>query len=168
MVNTTSQRSDEEPPAEAEANLPEVPALILSGKFPEEVTIIPRSISSLVLYTGLVKESDRQVLLPHIEITIAGLPQKEVSAEKEPDARELLSKTLTLENALWLVFDITRDIRLACARLQKLTTGSLSLETARLRHSQFFAEQLRDQAELCASVLGQLMAGAEEKLPDEA
>lgn len=160
-------------PAMDEDSLPDPPHLLLTGSFAEQVTIIPRSMSSLIIATGFLDdEGERPVLLPFVEMMFAGTrqgdaPDGDVTARLEP----VFSRTLPLENALWLSFDVVRDIRLSCARLRGMIEGNVAFDGARLAHARYYADQLRMEAEMCTALLDELSpapAGqASEQTPKE-
>lgn len=139
-------------------SLPEPPHLFLTGNFAEQVTIIPRSMSSLIIATGFLdEEGERPVLLPFVEMMFAGArqgdaPEGDVGEKVEP----IFSRTIPLENALWLSFDVVRDIRLSCARLRGMVEGSIAFDSARLAYARHYADQLRMEAEMCTALLDEL------------
>ena len=159
-------------PEALEEDLPTLSRLVLTGNFAEQVTVIPRSLSSLILATGFLEESGRPVLLPMVEMMFAGVRQGEladVEEDSEPKYEQVFSRTLPLENALWLVFDILRDMRLSFARLRTTIEGSASFDDARIAHARSFAEQARMEAEMCVSLLEELcpMAAPQAKDMDD-
>jgi hypothetical protein len=145
-----------------DGSLPTLSRLLLTGSFAEQVTLIPRSMSSLIIATGYLEEGeDRPVLLPFVEMMFAGarqgdVPDGEVNAKLEP----IFSRTLPLENALWLSFDVVRDIRLACATLRGMIQGNASFDAARLAHARHYADRLRMEAEMCAALIDELSPGS--------
>lgn len=146
------------PGMENEDGLPELSRMVMSGSFAEQITLIPKSMSSLILATGRLEDDDRALLVPFIEMMIAGVTQGEVgdSEDIEGDAQTIFSRTVPLENALWLAFDVVRDIRIACAKLRKSFSGEIAMDAGRLAHARFFAEQTRMQAEMCVTLLDEI------------
>jgi hypothetical protein len=146
-------------PALKRDELPALPRLMLSGAFAEEVTVIPRSMSSLIFATGFL-EDGKPVLLPFVEMMYAGLRQGDApEGGEDPEGLKLetvFSRTLPLENALFLTYDIVRDIRISCARFRGLVDGKVGFDPSRIAHARYYAEQVRIQAELCAALLDEL------------
>lgn len=149
---TTSKPQDQE----------DLPGLLLFGDFPMQVTIIPRALCTLIMNMGVAEEAGgrRHVLLPHIEVKFGGIRQGNLDEQLEPDDQqleELFSRILPLENALWLLSDMASDIRLACLRLKSVASNSDLLEPVRIGHARDYAERLRQEAELAAALLDELI-----------
>lgn len=148
----------------SEAGLAPLSRLVLGGHFAEQVTAIPQSLSSLILATGFLEESQKPVLIPFVEMMFAGVRQGDVpDGEEPPKLDPIFSRTLSLENALWLSFDVLRDIRLSCARLRRLIEGDLTFDPARIAHARHFADKARMEAEMCALLLEELCPAARSK-----
>jgi hypothetical protein len=132
--------------------------LAVTGEFPGQVTLVPSSLSTILLGTGAIEEEKRFVLVPYLDMRISGKRQRDLPQEFDPESLDLLfGGILPLENALWLTFDIVRDTRLALSRLNDMAGNSLALESARLAHARNYAQRLAIQANLCADILGELV-----------
>jgi hypothetical protein len=139
----------------ADEDLPPLSTLALAGSFAENVTIAPRSYSTIILATGLDQESENFVLVPFVETIIHGTTQKEAveNGGLSENLDVIFSRTLPLENALWLGFDLLRDIRVASENLEKLVDGRIAFEPSRLEHARRFAGLARAEAERCEIAL---------------
>lgn len=141
--------------------LPDPPTLAVSGDFVQNVMVVPTSTTSMLLGMGYLEDEHRHVLVPYVEIKIAGVTQGEMGPSlKETDFNELFSHVLPLDNALFMAWDLVRDMRIACTRVQQLSGGGMALENVRLAHARNFAERLRGQAELCVTILDELISDA--------
>jgi len=163
IARTAGAKAIEEPkPAKPKTarnipELPQIPRVSLSGKFAEDVTIIPGSYSSMVLSSGHLEDEQRFVLLPFIETTMQGLRQGEVPDGDLPAEMEtIFSHTLPLENAIWLAFDLLHDFRNACERLETMVDGAIQFDGARMTHAVRFAELAAAEAARCAASLRRL------------
>lgn len=142
--------------------LPVPPMLRLSGDFINRITIIPTTNSSILLGTAILDDSEQCVLIPYIETKVAGIKQNEITAERFDEEKfdTVMSETLPLENALFYAWDFVRDIHVSCSNLVAMSGGNLAIEPVRLAHAAFFAEQVQQQAELCAATIRSLIAGS--------
>ena len=144
--------------------LPQIPKVALAGKFAEDVTIIPSSLSTMVLSSGFLEDDERFVMLPFVEMTMQGLHQGEVPDGRLPDdLTTLFSHTLPLENAVWLAFDLLHDFRTAAERLESMVDGKLEFDEARMQHAIKFAELASQEATRCAAALKKLTETASSK-----
>lgn len=164
MNSQGKTEEEEERGSRGEQILPELASLALTGPFVQNTTIAPRSLSTLILATGFEESSKRPVLVPFVETVIRGITQREASEKGEiPEELEpIFERTLPLENALWLAFDLLRDIRMAASQLQMMVSGSVALEPTRLEHARIFTGLARDEAERCLQVLEALTQMTEE------
>jgi hypothetical protein len=144
---TTQKHDDVEPD--------QVPQLSLSGDFAANVTIIPTTTSSLLIGTATIEDSGVETLLPYIETKIAGVKQKDVNESiiENESYETLLSVVVSLDNSLFYVWDILRDIQVICSNLAAMSGSGLALEPARMAVALQFARRLKDQAEICVSAL---------------
>ncbi|MGB3740270.1 MAG: hypothetical protein WA948_13090 [Pontixanthobacter sp.] len=156
---------DAESPTQSEvAELPPLTTLALMGAFAEQVTIAPRSFSTMLLATGFDEDNERSVLVPFIETVIHGTTQGEAVAHQgdtdgPPELAPIFSRTLPLENALWLAFDLIRDIRVAAENMSSMVEGSIDLERSRLEHARRFASFAGEEAKRCEEALERLSQG---------
>lgn len=141
-----------------DAQLPELTPVMMGGKFVDDVTAVARSNSELFFGTGRLGGPDGDVvLIPFVDMTMLGVRQGDLhDTETEPELSVIFQNTLTLENALWLTFDMLRDIRGECVNLGKLALGDIGLDQKRLTHARFFADKAREQAELCVALFDEL------------
>lgn len=137
--------------------LPDLTPLVMGGRFVDDVTAVARTDSELFLGTGRLATDWEPLLVPFVDMTFLGVQHKDIDdAEDEPALTPVFQKTLTLENALWLAFDVIRDIRAECVTLGKLAGGEVGIDPARLAHARFFAEKAREQAEMCVTLFDEL------------
>ena len=150
--------------SEQSGELPTVPPVGMAGDFPQRITVVPGSTTSLILASASEQISGRPVLVPFVDLKISGLLQSSIEEETDEESFEtLLSSTLPAENAVFLAFDMTRDLKVA---LQQLAASGekLGLEPQRLKLARAFAEQLVLQAGGLRDVLDRLVSGAEARL----
>lgn len=107
------------------------------------------------------EDNNRNVLVPFIETVIHGTTQGEAVAHQgetdgSPELAPIFSRTLPLENALWLAFDLIRDIRVAAESMGSMVEGAIDLERSRLEHARRFASFAREEAKRCEDALERL------------
>lgn len=138
----------------SEDELPSLAPISMAGNFVENVTIAPRSLSTMVLATGRDEDRNIPVLLPFVDTVIHGITQGDIARHGNiPDELEpIFAKTLPLENAIWLAFDLLRDIRMASEQLMGAAGGNTEIEPTRLEHARRFAELAYEEARLCEEV----------------
>lgn len=126
-----------------------LPVLSLSGKFASQVTVIPRTNSTLLMGLGTVEGTDRTVMVPFLETVLAGTTHGEIGHMGEVDddgLSEVLSCVLSLDNAIWMQFDMVRDTRQAVGDLTAVVKRD-AMEGRRLSQALHFAERLREEAD---------------------
>jgi hypothetical protein len=139
----------------------------MGGRFVDDLTAVARSNTEMFLATGRLEHDRSQVLVPFVEMTMLGVRQGDIGeASGEPSLAPVFQGTMTLENALWLTFDIMRDIRQECATLNKIAKGEISLDPSRVAHARFFAEMAREQAEMCVALFDELTVKPESNAED--
>ncbi|PZO70982.1 MAG: hypothetical protein DI636_04720 [Pelagerythrobacter marensis] len=136
----------------------DIARVALAGRFAENVTIVPHSFSAMVLSTGYLEQEKKFVLLPFIEMSMRGMRQGELPDDGEipSNLETIFDRTLPLENAVWLVYDLIRDMRQACERLSNMVEGSIGLENDRLAQATDFAAAIAEEAVLCSAALATL------------
>lgn len=145
------------------AKLPPLKQLQMGGRFAGQATIVPLSYTSLLLGTGQIAESKTTILIPFVEVSIRGFQQNEISeldtdaGEEIPKTRELFGHTLSLDNAVWLTYDMAHDLRQACSDLKSTVGDNAKLDRARLAYTRHYADQLRLQAEACVAHLDDIL-----------
>ncbi len=141
---------------------PIIPPISMAGDFPSRVTVIPGSTSSLILAAGVEDDSGQSVLIPFVDLKIVGVGLAEMQPDMEEDAFDtLLSKTLPVENAVFLSFDMVRDLRIGLQQLAGSSGDGMGIEPERLKLARVFAEELRKQAVGLIGTLDELVTGAE-------
>ncbi len=151
------KKADQQSSQDNQSKLPELSTLALTGNFAENVTIVPRSYSALILSTGFNEDGKKPVLVPFVEMSLNGVKQGEVPEGNPPsDIPEIFSATLPYENALWLSFDMLRDMRIATERLRDLVSGSIGMDQSRMQHARFFAELAQVEAQKCVEAIDAL------------
>lgn len=137
--------------------------LILLGAS-RDISIVPQSLSSLKLLTAL-RERDREaVLVPYVDLSIHFVRQSELQEGTVPneilEREPTVARTIGLENALWLTFDMLRDLSLATGRLASTAPDGLRLDISRLQLARLFAEQAQRAAGDCVSQIEELLKGS--------
>ena len=144
-------------PATNRATLPTVPQVGMSGDFPSRVTVAPGSTTSVILASAEEYGTDLPVLVPFLDLKISGILQSEISEDSEDqDFGTLLSGTLPLENAVFLYFDLVRDLQIALGRLTEASGGGIGLEPQRMRLAHVFAKLLCENAAELENVLASM------------
>lgn len=139
--------------------------LILAGDASKSISIAPHSLSTITLLTALRESDKTPVLVPYVEMSLHFIHQKELQEGLTPqeltDGEPTLTRTVGLENALWLTFDILRDLANATGHLADTAPNGLKLDISRLQLAKLFAEQARMAATNCALQLEQLLDAAQ-------
>lgn len=140
---------------------PDVPPVSISPSFSEIVTVIPQSASALVLGTGTLQDERKTVLLPYVDLRLAGV--RLGSGEVDPEAlKTIFTATVPLENLAFLLVDMMSDFRTLCQEIAELSRGELTVEPARLGHARYFIAHAQRQATQCLKILEDLTGGTEQ------
>lgn len=104
---------------------------------------------------GTIQETRRRVMVPFLEVALAGTTHAQIEKVGEVDEdglSEMFSCVLSLDNAVWMQFDMLRDMRRAVGDLATVVNQD-ALEGARLRQALRYAERIRAEADKLMTAL---------------
>ncbi len=114
--------------ADALAEAPPLPTLTVFSDFVRDVVVVSATNTSLLTCIGRLGEgADNEVVVPFVEVKFEG--------QEPPDGAvppAFFSQLLTLDNAAFLIADLSQDFGGVCEHLRKMSTGEVKAERARL------------------------------------
>lgn len=126
--------------------LPEIPAVSVSGNFFENVQAIP--FSQLALLMATARCEDEAVLLPFVEFKLG-----KADEEKEPE--DIFSSIITFENAAFLLMDLSGDLQQVCKNIGSLSTSKLRPEPVRVEYTKRLILKAQEHLAACLVELDQ-------------
>ena len=130
----------------------EPPALNVFGQIVDRLVTISYTSTSLIMCMGRFGDDESShVLVPFAEVKFASSDRDDGSA-----AVPLFSQLLTLDNAAYLIADLSSDFRSICQQLQKVSTGEVSSDAVRLEHTKRFLSDAKNSIEGCLEELNKI------------
>ena len=125
----------------------DLPSIGVRGDFIDRIAYLADTSMSLVTCIGYA-DDDRPTLVPFVDMKLF------VEAEAAAGRRVAFSELITLDNMADLLSDLSTDTRSVCRELNMLTrSGSITVETARLRAVTATLRHMVEQVEGCLSDL---------------
>jgi hypothetical protein len=113
-------------------------------------TFVSSTYTSLLMLVGRVGDDNEsnEVVVPFVEMRFDG-PESEGSAV----STQLFSQVLPLDNAAYLVEDITSDLALVCRQFRSISSGETGPEMQRLQATMHFLSDAKRNLEKCLAEL---------------
>lgn len=105
----------------------ELPSMTLSGSFLDTLDFVEETSMSLLVSVGELDETQTKVLVPFVALKVHGSKLSD-----ESPATPILSATLALEDATYLVSDMSQELANALGELVALNEGPVKIEERRL------------------------------------
>lgn len=121
-------------------DLPDIPEVTIDGDFLDRVDSIPYSQMNLLLSVGRI--DDDHVLLPFVELKLG-------KGEDPDEPENVLTATISIENAAFLISDLAGDLRSVTAHVASLGTGRLRAEPKRIEFVRRLLVQAQDSLAGC-------------------
>lgn len=138
-------------------------SVIVAGEFIKNSTVVPQSLSQIIIATGVRSVDHKPVLIPYVELSLqierpvkAALASLDDSEHVAVETEDWTSQTMPLENAFWLTLDMMRDLSIACERLQKTMPDGALFESERIEQARDYVESASKFAERCNRSLAAL------------
>ena len=130
----------------------EASALNVFGQIVDRLVTISYTTTSLLMCMGRFGDDESSyVLVPFAEVKFASSDGDDGSA-----AVPLFSQLLTLDNAAYMIADLSSDFRSVCQQLQKVSTGDVSSDAVRLEHTKRFLSEAKSSIEGCLEELNKI------------
>lgn len=131
----------------------------LLGQSASNATLVSVTYTSLLMCIGrLGEDATNEVLVPFVEMKFDG-----PDAADGLKAPELFSQVLTLDNAAYVLSDISSDLAQICRQFRSVSSGKTPPEMRRLEATKRFFSEARGYLETCISELDAIAASNPEK-----
>lgn len=129
-----------------------IPTLSLRGDFIDDVQALSATSASLLVAVGNLNEGDNaHVIVPFVKITLT-----EQGEEGASTSFPAYSETLTLDNAFFVLSDLSQGLRFACEDLGMIGGVAAKHEPARLALAKKFAQSAKMAIESAIQALDRI------------
>ena len=132
----------------------EIPVVEVVGDFVDGIRFVSSTTMSGLLGFAKLGDERRSVLIPYVEARVEG---GTTSADDERDRSAIFSGVLTLENAAFLIVNLTSDMRTVCEELATLTGGTTRIERRRLEQTRYLLAHTMREALVATSQLSAIL-----------
>ena len=163
---TSPQQTGPDRVADENSATSEMPAISLFGDFIDRVSVVNGTYMSLLLAVGTTPgkgDEERSVLVPFLELRLDGrapdnegerlYPKSDSADSPESGERSLFSRTMTLENVAYMIFDLANEFNGVSEQLATIGAGGMQLERVRVEKCrEWLAEAQRSLAQSMANL----------------
>lgn len=137
--------SEAPPELSEETAADELPLLTVFGSFVKDVVVVSTTNSSLLTCMGEIAEGGKEVIVPFVEMSFQG----GAAPDDDSVTTEFFAQVVPLENAAFVVSELTEDFHQVCEHLRKMSTGDVKPEPTRLEVVRQYLFEAQKSIESC-------------------